>query len=199
MPSFEPIQQFPAPTLADSPDGPAQISAVNSAAVPRVNMRFSSIAQRDARLPNPVDGMECFTGTGAAGKKWIFVNGQWNRMYYMPRVDKYDVLTGNSSWKITRQDFHVHNAWVMANATIERQDFAFDPPADGNITNTTVATVHPDWIPKSWFALHSGENGRICAWSISNDGRIRLNAVAGTDGVEVGDILSVRGIYHLEL
>lgn len=80
MPINEPIQQLPAPINSDPPDGPTQIAAVNAATVDRLNMRFASVAARDAALPNPVDGMEAMTGTGPSAVKWIYVNGRWRQL-----------------------------------------------------------------------------------------------------------------------
>lgn len=77
MPIEEPIQNLPAPINSDPPDGPAQIAAVNAATVDRLNMRFASVAARDAALPNPVDGMEAVTGSGISAVKWIYINGEW--------------------------------------------------------------------------------------------------------------------------
>lgn len=81
MPIEEPIQNLPAPINSDPPDGPAQIAAVNAATVDRLNMRFASVAARDAALPNPVDGMEATTGSGVAAEKWARVNGEWLRVW----------------------------------------------------------------------------------------------------------------------
>src|SRR5699024_5882031 len=120
-------------------------------------------------------------------------------MYYMPRVDKYDVLTAQTGWGIVVQDFHMHNGWVMANATYERTGADIDVPGNGNLENETIARVDPDWIPKSWFFLGSGETGQMATHSISNDGRVRLNAIAGGGNIPNGYKLSIRGTYHMEL
>ena len=80
MPAEEPIQNLPAPINSDPPDGPTQMAAINAATVTRLNMRFASVAARDAALPNPTDGMEAMTGSGASAVKWIYVNGRWRQL-----------------------------------------------------------------------------------------------------------------------
>jgi len=74
-------QNLPSPLLSDPPDGPAQISAVNVATAQRLNMRFANAAARDAELPNPVEGMECFIGTGATAVKQIYWDSAWQTLY----------------------------------------------------------------------------------------------------------------------
>lgn len=73
----EPIQSGPYPLASNAPDGPAQIKAVVDWAAPLLNMRFASVAARDAAITIPVDGMECCTGTGAAQQNWRRTNGAW--------------------------------------------------------------------------------------------------------------------------
>lgn len=98
MPIEEPIQNLPAPINSDPPDGPTQIAAVNAAVVDRLNMRFASVAARDAALPNPVDGMEATTGSGPSAVKWIYVNGEWVRQA-IGRINKITIdVPGAEGW-----------------------------------------------------------------------------------------------------
>lgn len=69
----EPIQSGPYPVPIDPPDGPNQMSAIVSWAAGRLVMRFASTAARDAAIPSPTDGMECWTGT----TRWARISGEW--------------------------------------------------------------------------------------------------------------------------
>lgn len=87
MPSNGPLQGLPAPILSDPPDGPSQVAAANLATAERLNMRFVNTAARDAAIPNPVDGMETFIGTGSGAVKQIRHDGQW-----------LTVVSGDTGW-----------------------------------------------------------------------------------------------------
>lgn len=120
-------------------------------------------------------------------------------MYYMPRVDAYDVLTAASGWKILWQDAHMQDGWAILNCKYERTGPKIDPGGNGNLVNETVMTVAPDWIPQSWFFMGGGESGQNSQYSISNNGLIRLNAIAGNGTIPTGYEMSIRGIYHMSL
>lgn len=80
----EPIQGLRYPAGGDEPDGPAGVKNLADDVVKLTNMRFASVAARDATLVGgsaPVDGMECFTGSGTTEVKWLRHNGQWVRLY----------------------------------------------------------------------------------------------------------------------
>ena len=91
-------QGIPAPTLLDPPDGPAQIAAANVATAQRLNMRFANTAARDAELPNPKEGMECFVGTGATAAKFLYWDDKWHPFY-----------TGDTGW----MDVQLVAGWVQ--------------------------------------------------------------------------------------
>lgn len=80
----EPIQGLRYPAGGDEPDGPAAVKNLADDVVKLTNMKFASVAARDATLVGssaPVDGMECFTGSGTTEVKWLRHNGQWVRIY----------------------------------------------------------------------------------------------------------------------
>lgn len=77
----EPIQGGPYPVPGDSPDGPSQMKAINDWAAVRLNMRFASVAARDAAIPTPVAGMECVIGAGAGLVKYIYDGTAWRTFY----------------------------------------------------------------------------------------------------------------------
>jgi hypothetical protein len=75
--AHEPVQGLPYPEPVDPPDGPNQIADLARALADRLVMRFASVAARDEALPAPVDGMECWTGTGSTAQRWYRVAGVW--------------------------------------------------------------------------------------------------------------------------
>lgn len=77
MPTTEPLQGGPLPAYPDQARIPTDLAAMLDFVLRRSNMRFASVGARDDRVPTPPDGMECFTGTGSALKKWIGQGGEW--------------------------------------------------------------------------------------------------------------------------
>ncbi len=126
MPIEEPIQNLPAPINSDPPDGPTQMAAINAATVDRLNMRFASVAARDAALPNPVDGMEAMTGSGPSAVKWIYVNGRW-RMLATP--------TSSMVTRLTYSDGEVFQS-MASGVTLMNAKAIVDQSTDGESTCT---------------------------------------------------------------
>ncbi len=75
MTTTEPIQGGPYPLPADSPDGPSQMSAIVAWAAGRLAMRFATATARDAAIPSPVVGMQCYR----ADRQWVetYIGSAW--------------------------------------------------------------------------------------------------------------------------
>ncbi|MFI6444708.1 hypothetical protein [Kitasatospora sp. NPDC050543] len=75
MPGTDTYQQgYPIPLLSDSPNIEGFVPTINALA-PRTNMRFASAAARNAAIPSPVAGMECWLIT--EGRKEIHDGTTW--------------------------------------------------------------------------------------------------------------------------
>lgn len=112
----EPIQGLPYPLPSDAPDGPNQIKALADAVAPRLVMRFASTAARDAAIPSPIDGMECWTGT----TRWARISGTWVNVTpvgvwttYTPTIGGLNVGSGTVLGRY-RQDGKTVDAYVEA-------------------------------------------------------------------------------------
>lgn len=73
----EPIQGGPYPLLSDAANVPNDIKRVVDWAAPKVNMTFNSAGERDAAVPSPVAGMECFVGAGTSAVKHVYDGSAW--------------------------------------------------------------------------------------------------------------------------
>src|SRR5699024_1015872 len=73
----EPIQGGPYPLLSDAANVPDDIKKVVDWAAPKMNMTFASTGERDAQVPSPTEGMECFVGAGSTAVKYIYGSGAW--------------------------------------------------------------------------------------------------------------------------
>jgi hypothetical protein len=77
------IASLPYPALGDSPNGPAQIQALATAADSQVVPRYATTAARDAAITAPVAGQVCWTTTPAT--HWYYSGAAW-------------VIAGGSTW-----------------------------------------------------------------------------------------------------
>ena len=138
MTSFEPVQAGPY-LLPSDPPNLAQISKdISDWAAPRLNMRFATTAAREAAIPNPVVGMECVTGTGAAMVKWLYFNASWRD------------VTVDPAW-ITPT---LGNGWVQATAPYQTVRYRktngmteIQGMMGGGTSGTTVFTLPAGYCP----------------------------------------------------
>lgn len=102
MPTDGP-QGIPAPLLTDPPDGPSQLAAAHASIAGKLNATYASAAARDADLPNPTDGQECYVGTGAGAVKMIFWDGGWYPTGGAPRAQI--TCTGQGTTVFTTKEY----------------------------------------------------------------------------------------------
>ncbi|GAB7187143.1 hypothetical protein ATKI12_6974 [Kitasatospora sp. Ki12] len=76
MPGTDSFQQgLPYPRLSDAPNAESAGSSLVNAIAPKANMRFSDASARNAAIPSPVAGMECWLV--AEGRKEIYSGTAW--------------------------------------------------------------------------------------------------------------------------
>lgn len=155
-----------------------------------------------------------FTTSAPEGALWVDTNGQkpiwvkqgivWKRVW--PEEDTGWVtrlpLTTQTGWTIptntSANRFRRVGDWVYMTLTFARKTGTISVPASGDIVNSSIAILFPEWRPSTWQPLNSGESGRIASYSIGSNGHIRMNAVGGTANIVPNNHFSIRGWYRMD-
>lgn len=177
-------------TMADS---------IQSALEKRGNSYRGTIAQREAfRVEAPEGSLWADTNGPKVlwqkrGSNWVRIHPEWDSGWIT------DFVRAQAGWKTnTTASSRARRIgdWVNINWTFTRTGGAISVPASGDITNVTVGLLNIAWRPAFWQAVHSGESGRLAAFSLSPNGHIRLNAVGGTANIGTNSNFSIRGWYR---
>lgn len=150
----ESIQGLRYPLPSDPNDPPADIKNLADDVVGKLNMHFPTEGARNAAIPSPVNGMECYIGTGATAVKQIRHNGQWVRTWDASTQS----LTLNTGF--TASDglgLYREGRIVFLEGTIRRTAGVFPT------TFTTVANIPAEWRPNGFRRLPSAGFGSASA------------------------------------
>lgn len=93
MATVTPINGFPRPQLPDSPDIEIAVGSLGDAVDARANPVFATTVARDAAMPSPVAGQECYVTTGSV-KYWYDGSG-WRML--TPYRQSFKLLSSPSS------------------------------------------------------------------------------------------------------
>lgn len=127
------------------------------------------------------------------GSNWVRIHPEWDSGWVT------NFIRAQSGWKVrtdTTNNIRRIGDWVNINCTFTRTGGTISVPATGDITNVTVAILNVAWRPAYWQAVHSGESGRLAAFSLGSNGHVRLNAVGGTANIGTNSNFSIRGWYR---
>lgn len=108
-------------------------------------------------------------------------------------------LTATSGWSISSQQIRRIGKVVQLRLVVNRTGSAISVPSDGNIPNTTVATL-PAWaVPSVNSALTSADTGRLASATVSPvEGGVSLAAVAPGANLAQGESVSFGGTYFID-
>lgn len=103
-----------------------------------------------------------------------------------------------SGWNIVLENVVRHGQFVQFYFVLERTGGTITVPANGNITNVAVLRFPVGFRPAYSVGAGSGGVGRVASYVITDDGWMRLSAVAGTGDVTNGDSLSAGGFFVVD-
>ena len=114
-------------------------------------------------------------------------------------------LTGStvSGWTGTGTTFIKYRMWgnlVTIRCVVSKSTSALTVSGDGNVSNTTVATISSSYAPSGNYpCLYSGQTGRTYSGMVDGSGNIKLTAAAPEGGnIAVNDIVSLYGSYLID-
>lgn len=192
------------PGVNDSYDYSSQLAfmaeTIQLALEKRANTRIGTASERTVFRPLAKEGT-IWVDTSGEKAVWVKQGNAWKKLW--PEEDSGWVtsfLRAQSGWKTytgTANRVRRIGDWVSIAYRFTRNGAAISVPATGDIPNQTVAILNPEWRPKSWQTLDSGESGRVASFSVGSNGHLRLNAVGGTANIANGNGFSIRGWYRL--
>lgn len=105
-------------------------------------------------------------------------------------------ITAASGWALSgTQTYQERNGIAMISTGFERTGAAISVPANGNIVNSTLATLGVGYRPLTEAVAGTGPSGPVAAAYINTSGSIILAAVSGGTTIPTGFQLDINSIF----
>lgn len=207
-------------TPASSPSAPAQpansitlavitispgVSSIVTAKINGAPARIKNIARMSYSLApqaiaclstarptqNLVDGMVIYeTDTGFAryrvGSQWKYLSGDFNAAVLTDVIQ-----TELAGWDVTAADASIRGGTLQVAIAFSRTGAAITVPSTGNITNSQICTIKPEYRPYFNAAASSTSVGRAASGYCTPAGGFYLTAVAPGANISTGEAFSM--------
>lgn len=108
------------------------------------------------------------------------------------------VVTANTDWQINSQSYKDSYGIVQLTFVVERTGANITVgtnPTDGNITNTTVATIASGKRPVFEAIMVSGNSGPVATGYIASSGDVVITATIPGDSINTGNTFTFNSTY----
>ena len=116
-------------------------------------------------------------------------------MYDTGRVD--GLITVAPGWSLQSSHLRRVGNIVFVRVSVVRTGGTITVPADGDIPNTTIASVPAQWTPVLLSSIGPANDGRLAGGTINTAGNIVLTSVSAGAHIVNGDAISLGGSYVL--
>lgn len=176
---------LPSPDLPDQPHAPAQMGELADAVAAALGRAIPCVS---TALPTAVAGAFAFA-TDTDTLYFCFDGTNWRVLFSMPTItggtglspgtlERTDVLTAATGFSVANQRFYKTGGAVWFTASITRTGATLTA-ANGDITNTVMATAAVGWRPPlgNWTIMGGSTAGKVSVGWASDTGAIGVGAI----------------------